>query len=233
MEEAETFIWPPNWDETILCAKLQWLVNNLLVPDCGEAVQGMDVFSTLGVYHLASERHGLVMWSVFENNRSRFIVFRGYAMGTLLPLPFPVFPSMPKTRRVMVNAIPYYAWKHCRTVIESYISSVKETVVSGYSIGTASAMLTAAHFPVTRIHLFSPFPFCEAKFFDNISVPFVQVWLFGDRLTSCYNPFFVISRVNQMTLRSLKQFSTVFGYHSTHSIVLTLTGEDIAQKFIV
>lgn len=221
MRDEEAFLQERDEAEMELCAKLQWLVNYWLAPDCARPYTGTETF--WNVQHYASRRLGPIKWSVFDDATRRFIIFRGYSIGTCLPVPFPILISG-DTRPVVINAVPYIAWRIARGSICSFLNTDKDIIVSGYSIGTASAMLTATHNSnIKRMYLFSPFPFCERKFFDTIRVSYIQIWLQGDYLTRCYNPIFVISSRNTLVLPAQRKFSTIFGYHSSESIALSIS----------
>ena len=212
-------------DEKYLCAKLQWLVNNVLVTDEGDVVQTLSE-PVWGVTLSASVRQGTVMWSVFDGPTTRYLVFRGYAMGTLLPLPIPARRGKDKC---IVNRLQFDAFRTALPIIEQHVTTTeKEVVASGYSVGTAPATLTAMHFAsyVARVYVFSPFPFAESRFFARLSVPYTQIWLRGDSLVNCYFPMFRILRGHRRVHRAYKCFWTVFGYHSTQTIALTLAGDE-------
>lgn len=190
-------------DEVELCARLQWLVNCVLIRDWSPPVTG-GAQTPWGVQHVASHRAGPVLWAVFDSHatRRRYIVFRGYAPATLLPLPLPLpFLTSRTWRPSLVNGTSLLTWRLALGRIRGCFETAYAVVLSGYSVGASYAVLTALDARAcARVLLYSPFPFCSPGLFDAIPCDYRQVWIDGDHLTRLYSPLFRVAPSHQMRL---------------------------------
>ena len=213
-------------DETRLCAKLQWTTNHIVTPDNGPCASH---FEHWNVKLVAAHRLGTVYFAVYDemHGSRRFVVFRGYACGTPLPLPIPIVTSINGCRHIL-NWRQWRDWKRASRCIEmSLRCPAREIVITGYSIGTAYAVLSAVHHPhvVKRLHLFSPFPFSDARLVDRVTAEYVQLWLHGDPLVHCYSPLFRIGRRHRRRRQSYAHFCSPLKYHSSETIALSLNDD--------
>lgn len=210
--------------ETELCAKLQWCTNNIVTPNEGPCVAE---FSAWGVRLVGAETIGAVFFAVFDDDAlaRRFIVFRGYVSGKKLPTPCPTLVQIEGATH-LVNSQPWTAWCEARPAIEAYLQHADRLiVVTGYSVGSACAVLTTVCTRrVARVHLFSPFPFSDVQLVERMEVPYTQIWMRGDLLVWFYYPVFRIGSRNRSCRRAYKSFWTVFGYHNSKTIALSVSG---------
>lgn len=215
-------------DSLILyCSFLQYVVNYHSIPDCGPLPQRLKVSFIDQTFKLVcSKVIGVVSFSVFESDDQtddfQFVIFRGYKLGTMLPLPSLGRPK--EFNPFLVSSQQFNAWKKAKDTIVSCIDVRKSVILSGYSIGSAYAFFTSVFVPgCSNLVMYSPLPFCERRVFDEMTtIPSVTIIVDGDRITNIYSCIFSVDYANLIRIPSYKQFLTTFGYHNSITTLISI-----------
>ncbi len=197
------------------CALLQEATNRRILEDC--APPRIDT-KVDGLRCIDACRIGSVGWAVFQGDNARYIIFRGYTIGTRLPYPFRVRRTIMGMKHC-VNFQPWNAWKRAERAIQRacVVNDDCALIVSGYSTGCAMAMLTSLHnaVSVSRVCLFSPFAFCDRDLWKR--VPHTAAWIQGDCLPTFYACFFA-PPPRAHILMPTQFYFYFFGMHDTRVI---------------
>jgi hypothetical protein len=207
-------------DVAIQCAKLQHVVNYRVIPDCARIELNIEVD---GLKCVSARRFNGLAWGVFDGGGRRFIVFRGYRFGTLLPLPIPVSRTLCDEKH-RVNMQPYNEWRHAWNHIrkDCIVNDDISLIVTGYSVGAAAAVFTTLFFaPVDQTYIFSPLAFCDAALYDRIS--FAAIWVYGDCIPSLYARIFAKPPTPRVVAPNVIHPS-LFGVHDTRTIQSAVKG---------
>ena len=202
------------------CSFLQYVVNYHSIPDLGSLPQRLNVSFIDQTFKLVcSKVIGVVSFSVFESEYEtdafQFVIFRGYKLGTMLPLP--IWGRPKEFHPFLVSTQQFNAWKEAKDAIVSCIDVRKSVILSGYSTGSAYAFFTSVFVPsCSSLVMFSPLPFCERRVFDEMTtIPSFTIIIDGDTITNIYSCILSVDYANLIRIPSYKKFLTTFGYHNS------------------